>query len=513
MENFTTFNEHNSRPESVSGLQDTITNEIDLHYDESSVTHSFVETLSMYTSIDPIYFYYYLWILAQLLQGPWAILTSHAPYAAVVLKARLTTLIVDLVRPGSQVIKDFIVILFGMHQLVSYLNQTASFRTTQFMLVLLTFYCILLTILSWRATSRSNPCDNSESSALLSWWALVVILMPIFLNEYFIFLTVHQDHTYLRSILMVLTMKVIRISERKPVFSDLPYLIHPASTIFGLWHSSEQTSEPRGRLPRSQYLYEFVSQSRIVMMSFAKVLLVLVILVHFPDALAGIASGAGYPLIQKSIQVYSVGQEFRFSHYFTMLFAGSLLKFWMDPTERNPEVCHIVQVELPRSLVQVVVSWNIPMHTWLKDHVFKPIKLKTTSVGVAIVFTYLMSSMLHGFKFHIWSVLLTLGLLTWNEHRIRVSLARRLGACILARKCTYSPDGRCLGGHHRTTRNSLYVNIINFCFSIAAMVHLAFLGYIFQGNTDEANYRDAMNLWSELYFYSFLAIPIMMFAT
>lgn len=25
-----------------------------------------------------------------------------------------------------------------------------------------------------------------------------------------------------------------------------------------------------------------------------------------------------------------------------------------------------IDIELPRSLVQVVVSWNIPMHTWLK---------------------------------------------------------------------------------------------------------------------------------------------------
>jgi porcupine-like protein len=28
-------------------------------------------------------------------------------------------------------------------------------------------------------------------------------------------------------------------------------------------------------------------------------------------------------------------------------------------------------IEVPRSLVEVVVSWNIPMHAWLKKYVFK----------------------------------------------------------------------------------------------------------------------------------------------
>jgi porcupine-like protein len=28
-------------------------------------------------------------------------------------------------------------------------------------------------------------------------------------------------------------------------------------------------------------------------------------------------------------------------------------------------------IEVPRSLVEVVVSWNMPMHAWLKKYVFK----------------------------------------------------------------------------------------------------------------------------------------------
>ena len=30
-------------------------------------------------------------------------------------------------------------------------------------------------------------------------------------------------------------------------------------------------------------------------------------------------------------------------------------------------------IEVPRSLVEVVVSWNLPMHRWLKQYVFKQV--------------------------------------------------------------------------------------------------------------------------------------------
>ena len=31
-------------------------------------------------------------------------------------------------------------------------------------------------------------------------------------------------------------------------------------------------------------------------------------------------------------------------------------------------------IEIPRSLVEVVVSWNLPMHSWLKKYVFRQSK-------------------------------------------------------------------------------------------------------------------------------------------
>ena len=123
-------------------------------------------------------------------------------------------------------------------------------------------------------------------------------------------------------------------------------------------------------------------------------------------------------------------------------------------------------VEVPRSLVEVVVNWNLPMHAWLKKYVFKqarknfgewfgfytffmswqgtkesrqggvkPIWVDSLSSklsskkyiswyhwqgsGVAVMATYGASTLLHGMSAQLAAVLLSLGLYTWVEHRFR----------------------------------------------------------------------------------------------
>ncbi|CAN7950666.1 unnamed protein product, partial [Ixodes pacificus] len=64
-------------------------------------------------------------------------------------------------------------------------------------------------------------------------------------------------------------------------------------------------------------------------------------------------------------------------------------------------------VEIPRSLVEVVIHWNRSMHTWLRQYVFKA----TRPLGnfTAILLTYAASSLLHGINFQLAAVLLSLG--------------------------------------------------------------------------------------------------------
>ncbi|KAL3315978.1 hypothetical protein Ciccas_005386 [Cichlidogyrus casuarinus] len=112
------------------------------------------------------------------------------------------------------------------------------------------------------------------------------------------------------------------------------------------------------------------------------------------------------------IDAYAKSQSFRFGHYFVNFFSESLLHLngYADDTKINESKCscnyhicidlnkesdvknlpyaanesqlnfcsskdlrivHPLTIEFPRSLVQVVVHWNISMHIWLKNCTFE----------------------------------------------------------------------------------------------------------------------------------------------
>lgn len=68
---------------------------------------------------------------------------------------------------------------------------------------------------------------------------------------------------------------------------------------------------------------------------------------------------------------YRDALSFRSSHYFvSYLSEATTLAAGIDtsPTRNwTVTVTRPWNVELPRSLVEVVINWNIPMHTWLKN--------------------------------------------------------------------------------------------------------------------------------------------------
>lgn len=110
---------------------------------------------------------------------------------------------------------------------------------------------------------------------------------------------------------------------------------------------------------------------------------------------------------------------------------------------------------------------------------------------------------IQGVRFEIWSVLLSLGLLTWAEFKLRARLSMIFNACIGAKKCKYvNSDNRkivslgfftgikswflptnsftCTKGHDKTAFNSKFVLLINFFFTLLTIVHLAYLGKSFE---------------------------------
>ncbi|XP_023056741.1 protein-serine O-palmitoleoyltransferase porcupine isoform X3 [Piliocolobus tephrosceles] len=190
----------------------------------------------------------------------------------------------------------------------------------------------------------------------------------------------------------------------------------------------------------------------------------------------------GDRLLRKWLRAYESAVSFHFSNYFvgflseaTATLAGAGFTEEKDHLEWDLTVSKPLNVELPRSMVEVVTSWNLPMSYWLNNYVFKnALRLGTFS---AVLVTYAASALLHGFSFHLAAVLLSLAFITYVEHVLRKRLARILSACVLSKRCP--PD--CSHQH----RLGLGVRALNLLFGALAIFHLAYLGSLFDVDVDD----------------------------
>ncbi|KAJ8683177.1 hypothetical protein QAD02_018969 [Eretmocerus hayati] len=189
---------------------------------------------------------------------------------------------------------------------------------------------------------------------------------------------------------------------------------------------------------------------------------------------------------------------FRTSHYF-ISFTSSALLLTGGYSLTNTLVTKPLEIEVPRSLVQVVISWNIPMHNWLKLYVFRPGRKQLGRFG-GVIMTYLASSLLHGLNFQFAAVLLSLGFYTYIEYQLRNLLATVFDACIASKQC--SPQ-KC--GHLRTPINCYWVVLVNSAFTVLAVFHLAYLGLMFDTSESQEtgySYSHTIEKWSQLGFAS-----------
>ncbi|XP_063219630.1 protein-serine O-palmitoleoyltransferase porcupine isoform X2 [Bacillus rossius redtenbacheri] len=198
---------------------------------------------------------------------------------------------------------------------------------------------------------------------------------------------------------------------------------------------------------------------------------------------------------------YRDALSFRTSHYFvSFLSEASAI---MSGLGNNGEsswtlpVARPLYIEIPRSLVQVVVYWNIPMHNWLKTYVFRT----TRHFGnfAAVLSTYAVSSLLHGLNFQLSAVLLSLGTYTYIEYLLRQKLSTIFSACIQVRPCRKD----CA---HRNKEMSSLVILINIFFGLIAAFHLAYLGVMFNvtSTLQERGYSyfHTLSKWGDLSFAS-----------
>uniref|UniRef100_A0A8C5FD83 Porcupine O-acyltransferase n=1 Tax=Gadus morhua TaxID=8049 RepID=A0A8C5FD83_GADMO len=178
---------------------------------------------------------------------------------------------------------------------------------------------------------------------------------------------------------------------------------------------------------------------------------------------------------------YENAVSFHFSNYFvgflsetTATLAGAGFTEEKENLKWDVTVAKPLSIEFPRSMVEVVTSWNLPMSRFLHTYVFtSALKFGTFS---AIMVTYTASALLHGLSFHLGAVLLSLGFITYIEHVLRKRLASIFNACVLSKKCPPNCP------HHN--KKAIWVFAINTAFSALAVLHLTYLGSVFNSSVD-----------------------------
>ncbi|KAK0161984.1 hypothetical protein PV327_008374 [Microctonus hyperodae] len=294
----------------------------------------------------------------------------------------------------------------------------------------------------------------------------------------------------IRSVIMIAAMKAVSVSLDKS--DDLPdvwqyigYMFSPVTCLFGPW------------IPFSNYISVEQNNNRWTpwfIVSASKNLLISLIFLSVSNCWTRwlIPLSAG-----KWLSAYKDALSFRSSHYFISYMSSTILLLGGFSSSVST-IVRPIDIELPRSLVQVVVSWNIPMHTWLKLYIFRPATRHVGKFG-AVTLTYLTSALLHGLNFQLAAVLLSLGLYTYVEFQLRFILANAFDACIGAKQC--SPD-KC---HHKKNSRHYGVILTNIVFSILSVFHLAYLGLMFDiSELQETgySYRHTIDKWSQLGFAS-----------
>lgn len=301
----------------------------------------------------------------------------------------------------------------------------------------------------------------------------------------------------IRGIQMIAAMKIISVAIEldRDLFKRMlnpvefgGYILCPANSILGPWISFHMYSH---------YLdYKFLNKRwiKIIIVNLCISMLFLVL------------SNCIVPLyindeMPKWLLAYRDAQAFRMSHYFvssmslvSMTSAGFGLT---NDCHSELQITKPLFIELPRSLVQVVIYWNIPMHQWLKNYIFKG--CQPYGQFTAIFVTYGVSSLLHGLNFQFSAVLLSIGTFSYVEYNLRHKAASALEVCCLANPCTKQCD-------HKFKKNSFLAVFVNTIFSVITIVHLAYLGVMFEASfalqESGYSYLHTMKKWENLNFFS-----------
>lgn len=124
----------------------------------------------------------------------------------------------------------------------------------------------------------------------------------------------------------------------------------------------------------------------------------------------------------------------------------------------------------------------------------------------------MISSALHGLNFQLCAVLLSIGVFTFVEYKLRAVLADVLNACIGTNKCRMTSKKTCMSKNHKHTSNVWWVLLINSFFTIMTILHLTYLGVMFEASfriqENGFSWSHTLNKWSDLKFFGHITILI-----
>ncbi|XP_033105518.1 protein-serine O-palmitoleoyltransferase porcupine-like [Anneissia japonica] len=387
--------------------------------------------------------------------------------------------------------------------LLHILSIAAGFTSVAMVFENLIVHIIYLSVLGYFLLLIMSLLEVKNKGAFLG----VALVCYLIFWEFFI--ADPKEWHRIRGVQMVLVMKLISLAfdldsgvvkEMPDIIEFYSYVFFPGTVIYGPWMSFS-TYTKLANIPLVNWNW-VVS----LFVNCIKSMMCLVISTC-------IATTLFLTYEYKWLHAYRDALSFRFSHYFisylsslTCIASGLGSKSNSDSTTWDYPVSKPSFIEIPRSLVEVVTNWNLPMHMWLKTYVFKT--TKQFGNFAAIIMTYAASSLLHGLNFQLAAVLLSLGVYTYIEYVLRQRLAEIFSACIQAKRCK-----KC---EHTYKSSNLFVIMTNLLFGALAMFHLAYLGVMFDSDHEKEeegyNMSHTLGKWFDLGFVShYIAIATYIF--
>ncbi|RCN48027.1 MBOAT family protein [Ancylostoma caninum] len=390
--------------------------------------------------------------------------------------------------------KLFLVTLLQRFIAVSYLPTSVKYISSVFLgvLVLLDWISskeLMLAILA--GTFCLVLVIAVTPSQLKGFMVTCACIASITLLQYF---TSASEFVAVRGIVMVLAMKIsslafdkrhdtARVAHLIPFFA---YMANPATVIFGPFHTFQEFETTLNRkTPKDSDLgtHKVAFQEELLSFLCGTVLIIIAICLLVYSSCMTIVVPEGSVFTD-----YFTAQSFRTSHYFVSFLSQGLLAL----SGLRLAVSSPLSVEFPRSLVEVVIAWNIPMHRYLHAYIY--VNVIPFGTAAAIFASFAISSLLHGFNFQISAVLLSLGFVCFFENKLRNRISNRFSVCARARRCR-----KC---EHKRGWKSWQAVFLNSLFFVHSVYQLIYLGAPFDGEgaSEGYDFYHTMSTWRRHYF-------------